>query len=335
MVHRTTIVVGLLTACSCASPDSGFGDEMEWVHDPSRLVTEDGYPVLYSSGAEGVALRRARVDLDASTVTPLPGLMADGLTDGWWQEVQEWNPTGEFDAPTLSDDGQWLAFTVFDEQDEDIRDVTAVARRDGEGWMPAQIVLESFGEDSDTPRAMDASFFSSGDALHLVFGSHAGGIYLTPLDADTGMLSEAPDTPDTTQTSDRFTLLADDRERGIEAPYLHAHDGWHYLFVNKGQCCMGTSSTYAIVVGRSKDPFGPYIDEDDVDLRDGGGTTFLDTEGRFIGPGHVGIQTIDGDAYLGFHFYDADDNGRAKYALHELSWSDEGWPVLGGVRVAQ
>ena len=64
----------------------------------------------------------------------------------------------------------------------------------------------------------------------------------------------------------------------------------------------------------------------------GGGTPFLATEGTTIGPGHVGIFAEGGRGWLGIHFYDGADKGRPTFALRELAWTEEGWPVAGAAR---
>jgi len=338
LVPDCCLIVGLLTGCDPQLTDEAAGSDAaevpsgaEWVHDPSRLIAEGGAWVLYGSGTGGEALSRSVVDLETGRVTPTTGLDADTLTGGWWRDVQEWNATGEFDAPTVSDDGQFIAFTVYDEDDDEIRDVTGLAVRTSGGFAAAGVILASEDEETETPRAMDASFVSTADATFLVFGSHAGGIFIAELDPTTGLLLDDGGTPETSVASERFTSIAQDLEDGIEAPYIHAHNGNFYLFVNKGRCCQGVDSTYTVVVGRATDVTGPYVDQDGVDLRDGGGTTFLATSGRFIGPGHVGIRdTSDGEA-VSFHFYDGDDSGVSKLAVHNLSWSD-GWPVAGALR---
>ena len=123
----------------------------------------------------------------------------------------------------------------------------------------------------------------------------------------------------------------------IEAPYVF-WDGKddYYLFVNWGVCCSGIRSTYEIRVDRSKYPSGPSLDKDGHDLAEGGGTMFLEGEGRFIGPGHANIWTYEdrkGDERKIFshHYYDGEGEehpGRAKMHARELVFDHDGWPLL-------
>lgn len=325
------MVIGMMSGCDQLSAEDGFGPGQEWVHDPSRLVEEDGAWYAYGSGTNGVALTRSRVDLETGAIYSEAGLDADALTAGWWEDVQEWNPTGEFDAPSVSPDGRLLAFTVFDEGEEGIQDATGLAIRTAGGWQPGGVILASAGEASETPRAMDASFVTTDEETFLVFGSHAGGIYVTELDPETGLMLDDGDTADTSEAPQRFVRIANDPEEGIEAATVHVHDGWHYLFVNKGSCCRGADSTYYVVMGRSRDLMGPYLDGDGVDLVDGGGRAFLDAEGRYLGPGHVGISETGDGTVMSVHFYDRDDSGTSKLLVRSLDWSDDEWPVPGDI----
>ncbi len=61
----------------------------------------------------------------------------------------------------------------------------------------------------------------------------------------------------------------------------------------------------------------------------GGGTLFLKSEGRFIGPGHFANAVSPGNTRFAFHYYDADANGVSKLGIRELTWTKDGWPQAG------
>ena len=153
----------------------------------------------------------------------------------------------------------------------------------------------------------------------LGFGSFWGGIKLVELDPATG-LRLAPAGP--------VHALA--QKEQIEAVFLYRHDGYWYQFVNWGWCCRGDKSTYSIRVGRSREVTGPYRDKDGADLRAGGGSLLLGTEGRFIGPGHAGVIADGGRHLLSFHFYDGDRAGRSRLAVRPLGGDADGWPRVAG-----
>lgn len=154
--------------------------------------------------------------------------------------------------------------------------------------------------------------------LWLAFGSYWQGIYLTELDPQTGLRAA---------TNSPLYHLA--WNHSIEASCLTQHGQYHYLFVNWGQCCEGTNSTYEVRVGRSEKVTGPYCDRDGNDLAGGGGSIFLQSTGRFIGPGHIGILndgSTNGPTRFSYHYYDADTQGRSRLAIGKIDWSS-GWPV--------
>ena len=61
-------------------------------------------------------------------------------------------------------------------------------------------------------------------------------------------------------------------------------------------------------------------------LTDGGGSPFLKSAGRFIGPGHIGIYQEDATTWFSYHYYDAATHGRSRLAVGKIDWSS-GWPV--------
>ena len=103
-----------------------------------------------------------------------------------------------------------------------------------------------------------------------------------------------------------------------EAASIIHHGDYYYLFFNRGKCCDGVNSTYYINVGRYPTPTGPYLDKNGNRTSNGGGTTILKTEGRFIGPGHFGFFSENGKEYMSYHYYDASQNGVSKLKISTL-----------------
>jgi arabinan endo-1,5-alpha-L-arabinosidase len=184
-------------------------------------------------------------------------------------------------------------------------------------WTDNGQVIES--STSTAFNAIDPSALLDADGkLWLAFGSYWQGIFLAELDPQTGR---------------RFTTNAPlyrlAWNHSIEAACLTRHAKFYYLFVNWGECCKGTNSTYEVRVGRAEKITGPYRDRDGHDLADGGGSPFLQTSGRFIGPGHIGIVAdsgTNGVTRFSYHYYDADTQGRSRLAVGKMAWPD-GWPV--------
>ena len=86
--------------------------------------------------------------------------------------------------------------------------------------------------------------------------------------------------------------------------------------------------TYNIRVGRSQNILGPFFDRTGRNMLDGGGSLFLDTEGRMIGPGHAGFITTGTTNWVSFHYYDRELNGASTLGIRRVYWGANGWPQL-------
>jgi hypothetical protein len=160
-------------------------------------------------------------------------------------------------------------------------------------------------------------------AMWMSFGSYSDGIFVTQLNPATGKLNYPGLAP--TKIADSSTNFF---SNGTEASFLYQTNGYYYLFLNWGGCCSGISSTYNIRVGRSPSVTGPYLYQDGSAMLGGAGTIFLESSGRFIGPGQAGILNDNGTNWFTYHFYDGNNSGTATLGVGLLTWSAGGWPVL-------
>lgn len=161
----------------------------------------------------------------------------------------------------------------------------------------------------------------------LYFGSFVGGLRAVPVRvSSTGMARTAAP-----------RQVAEDRR--YEGANVVDHGGWHYLFASTGSCCNGAMSGYAVVVGRSRSAYGPFLDRDGVPLLDSrpGGTPVLQMNGsRWVGPGHSSaFQDTGGQWWLVYHAIDRSDPyfatepgfTRRAPMLDPIDWVD-GWPSV-------
>lgn len=149
-------------------------------------------------------------------------------------------------------------------------------------WTDQGAVVTS--NSSHPYNAIDPAIFQdANNNLWLVFGSHWRGIYAGQLSATTGKLLNTT-----------FYNLANNNQ--AEASYVVRNGSYYYLFYNVGACCQGVNSTYQVMMGRSTNPLGPYLDKNGTSLTNGGGTLFLSTSGRYIGPGVWGYSARTGSA---------------------------------------
>lgn len=185
----------------------------------------------------------------------------------------------------------------------------------------------------DMFNAIDPNLVVDDDGVAwLSFGSFWNGIKLVRLAED--RLSVArPQEWRTIASRNRYWKLdeadaGDTMSSAIEAPFIFRKNGYYYLFVSWDRCCRGLDSTYKIVVGRSADVTGPYLDKEGEDMRFGGGSLVARGNEDWAAVGHQAAYTFDGTDYLVFHGYDANDEGRSKLWITEMQWDADGWPVV-------
>jgi len=200
---------------------------------------------------------------------------------------------------------------------------------DGFGWTDHGKVIQSV-PGRDLWNAIDPNLaMDEGGTPWLVFGSFWSGMKMVKLDS--GLLKVAqPEEWHTVarRARDFKTGDANAGEGAIEAPFIFRKDGLYYLFVSFDFCCKGVESNYKVMVGRSEDIRGPYVDKEGIRLDHGGGTQVVAGNEAWPGVGHNAAYTFDGKDYLVFHAYDAADNGRPKLKVKEMQWDKEGWPVV-------
>lgn len=161
----------------------------------------------------------------------------------------------------------------------------------------------------------------------LFYGSYYGGIWVTELDA-TG--TEAVGAPVQVAIDNKY-----------EGAYVVHRDGYWYLLASSANCCAGPTTGYAVHVGRSSSPTGPYVDREGVPLlaSRAGGTPVLAPNGnRWVGTGHNAVATdLAGQDWIVYHAIDradpyldgTDGINERPMLLDRLDWVD-GWPVVRG-----
>lgn len=163
---------------------------------------------------------------------------------------------------------------------------------------------------------------------YLVFGSFWDGLKLVKLNKDRLTIAQSPDNLPTIASRKKSPSpdnppAVDDNPKdaggnAIEAPFIFKKDKYYYLFASTDYCCKGPKSTYKMIVGRSKNVAGPYLDKDRVSMAQGGGTLLLQGDANWYGVGHNGVYTFDKMDYLVFHGYDAKDGGKSKLRIEKL-----------------
>lgn len=286
------------------------------IHDPSTIIESDNRYWCFSTGM-GV---QSLVSEDLTNWHVGPPLFAK--PPAWVNDVVP-GQRGHFWAPDVVRVGDrylvYYSVSAFGKQTSAIALASSPAldpQSTNYHWTDHGIVVQT-DENSDH-NAIDPAVFQAPDGkLWLTYGSFWSGIKLVELDPETGLRISA-DSP----------LYSLAKKPEIEAPALYFRDGSYFLFVNWGHCCRGVRSTYNIRVGRSKSVTGPYVDREGVDLRDGGGSLVLETQGTAIGPGHAAFLAKEDEFLMSYHFYDGNRRGVPQMGINRVTWDEAGWPVV-------
>lgn len=195
-------------------------------------------------------------------------------------------------------------------------------------WEDLGKVIQSF-PGKDQWNAIDPNLIiDEKNVPWLSFGSFWSGLKLVKLNSDLKTIA---------QPERIFSIAARAKGSGndssggnaIEAPFIFKKGEYYYLFASWDYCCRGEKSNYKVVVGRSKQVTGPYLDKNAVTMTANGGTLVLEGDAKeWFGAGHNAVYHADGKDYIIYHGYDAQDKGRSKLLINELTWDKEGWPTL-------
>lgn len=202
-------------------------------------------------------------------------------------------------------------------------------------WQDEGCLVASKGR-RDNWNAIDPAFVvDRNDSLWMAWGSFWDGIQMAPLGMCDGRL-QLDGYPRT--IARRYYRNAPEGQENptsrhagvnaIEAPFILHHDGYYYLFVSWDYCCRGEKSTYRVVVGRSKEVYGPYVDREGRPMYAGGGTPVIAGDGtNFEAAGHCAAYHFpDGETFV-CHGYSIPLHGQSILVQRRMVWED-GWPKL-------
>jgi beta-xylosidase len=172
--------------------------------------------------------------------------------------------------------------------------------------------------------SIDQYYFEDNGHKYLIWGSFCG-IYCIEL-SDDG-LSLLPGASKV-RIAGKDTQTFDDK--GTEGSYLMKRGKYYYLFGSTGTCCEGASSTYRVVVGRSENMFGPYLNKKGESMFDNNYETVLHGNTTFAGPGHNAefITDDEGNDWMLYHSYLRNEPSKGRVlCLDKIVWRDE-WPYV-------
>ena len=306
MIMKTkSILAGSIALVSALVPQMTFAQVGKpYIHDPSTIMECDGKYYTFGTGGGGL-ISEDGWTWNGGGVRPGGGAAPDAIKIGD-RYLIAYSATGG----GLGGGHAGRVLTMWNKTlDPNSPDFAYTE--------PIEVAHSLDDEDCD---AIDAGLLldPTTGRLWLTYGTYFGFIRIVELDPKTGKRVEGNEPVD----------IAID----CEATDLMYRNGWYYLLGTHGTCCDGPNSTYNIVVGRSRNVTGPYLDNMGRDMLKGGGKMVIAAGDRKTGPGHFGRYIEDdGVEKMSFHYEaDFDQGGRSVLAIRPLLWKND-WPVAGEV----
>ena len=196
-------------------------------------------------------------------------------------------------------------------------------------WVDHGIVIQSY-PNRDLWNAIDPNLtFDENNTPWLAFGSFWEGLKMVKLNPDLLSIAQPQEWHTIAKRKRTFELAdANPGDAALEAPFIFKKNGYYYQFLSWDLCCRGKESTYKVVIGRSKNIVGPYVDKDGKLLTEGGGTLVVQGGENYYGVGHNSAYTFDGVDYIFYHGYDVKQNGKPVLIVKELKWDENLWPIV-------
>ena len=143
-------------------------------------------------------------------------------------------------------------------------------------------------------------FYYEEDGKKYMFVGSFNGIYVTELTDDGLSVKRGAD--------GKPVLKKQVCGRAFEGTNIYKKGKYYYLFASINNCCPnnGMDSKYKVVVGRSENLLGPYVDRKGKDMLDNSWELVLEGDGEtFFGPGHNSIIIPDdaGTDWMIYHSY--------------------------------
>ncbi len=318
---------GMTSSSIARSPFTVLSTQVS-IHDPAMAREGDTY-YLFSSGP-GITFYSSR---DMKN-WKLGGRVFSG-EPSWAKSVASRFDGREWAPDIVHRDGQYYLYYAVSAPGENNSAIGLTVNKTLDPaspdyqWKDEGIVLRSM-PNRDLWNAIDPNIIVDENGTPWMdFGSFWSGIKLVKLDSSWKAVAE-PQEWYAIAKRER-SVLVDDAEPGpaqIEGPFIFKKGDYYYLFVSWDLCCRGKDSTYKMMVGRSKDVNGPYLDKDGVSLAGGGGSLLLAGNTAWAGQGGCSAYTFDGKDWLVFHAYEMADNGLQKLRIAEIKWDEEHWPVI-------
>jgi arabinan endo-1,5-alpha-L-arabinosidase len=285
------------------------------VHDPVMIKGGDWYYVF----GTGLSSKKST---DKINWVNDDGVFANGEVLDWWKkEIPE--QKGILWAPDIHfRDGKYhLYYSVsawmnFNSSIGYATNVTLDKTNPNYKWVDHGLVI-SFKNGGEGVNVIDPNVFINQDgSTWLLYGSYQQGLRMVELNPETGKLMvENP------------TLIKLTSHLG-EGVFLIKGPDYYYIFASRGICCKGIESNYQIVMGRSKNIEGPYLNKEGKSWVEDNYSLFLAGNEKEPGRGHNGFFNENETTFITYHAYTRSADGKSLLNIKPLYLTNDNWPTI-------
>lgn len=122
----------------------------------------------------------------------------------------------------------------------------------------------------------------------------------------------------------------------IEGAWVDYHQGYYYLYYSGDNCC-GPQANYAIMIARSKNPFGPFQRLGSFNHTNS--SVLLEKDSLWLAPGHNSIfRDPNGTTFIAYHAIPINqetgkaDNEHRVALIKQIDYQD-GWPKVKEIKM--
>jgi arabinan endo-1,5-alpha-L-arabinosidase len=287
------------------------------VHDPVMIKQGDTYYVFHTG--KGVSVKTSKDKINwkrAGSIFPQDKLPKWHKSDIPEQDGSLWAPDIYF-----HDGKYYLYYSVsawmnFNSSVGLATNTTLDSTQSSYHWEDQGQII-SYKNGGEKVNVIDPNVFKDKDGkLWLFYGSYQAGLRLVELNPKTGKLIK--DTPD---------IITITKSLG-EGVFVINGPEYYYIFASRGICCKGMQSTYQVVIGRSRNVEGPYLNKEGKSWVDNNYTLLLAGDSTAPGKGHNGIFTEGDSTFIVYHAYTRAANGTSLLNIKPLHMDKDGWPSL-------
>jgi arabinan endo-1,5-alpha-L-arabinosidase len=287
------------------------------VHDPVMIKQGDTYYVFYTGRGISIKTSKDRINwTNAGRVFAADQLPAWHKTDIPNQDGSLWAPDIHYSNGIYHLYYSVSAWMNFNSSVGYATNTTLDPADPNYKWVDRGQVI-GYKNGGGGVNCIDPNVFTDKDGKEwLIYGSYRSGLRLVELDNKTGKLYNEKPALTTITTS-----LG-------EGSYIIKGPKYYYLFASRGKCCAGIESTYQIVIGRSKDIRGPYLNKLGESWVDNKYTLFLAGNYDEPGRGHNGFFAEHDTTFIVYHAYTRSANGASLLNIKTLYMDDQDWPTI-------